>query len=516
MKRTDRADRRRRSLTELKKRVAGLEKQVREGQKAERHYRALFEAANDAIFILEGARFVECNPKTLKIFGFARKKDLLGRTPWDLSPRKQPDGNSSKTKALKLIRKALAGKSQRFFWKHTRADGTLMDAEVSLVRLDLNHRPYIQAIVRDVTKWKKAEEALRLSEEMFSKAFRIAPFLMTLIDPVRRIRRLDVNKAFTKITGYSRREGLRMDSISQFIIDRGQLRQALKTLVRKGRIKDYPIRIRTKSGQERLLCYSGETFDVGGKIRAILAAEDITDREKAEREIKEYQENLRLLALRLSSVEQKEKRHVANFVHDQIGQKLALTKMKLGPLAESLKDSEAGKLMAEAGDLLEETIQDTRALTFDLSPPILYELGLEPSIEWLAEHVKDKFGLQIEFSDDKKSKPLQDDVRDVLFRAVRELLMNVVKHAKAKSAKIFVLRENGNIVIQIRDDGIGFDTAARRPVSLKSGGFGIFYIKERLHEFDGCLDIQSEAGRGTVATLKAPLLPKKRPPERKI
>ncbi|OQW98534.1 MAG: hypothetical protein BWK74_04340 [Desulfobacteraceae bacterium A6] len=133
-------------------------------REAERRYRTLFEGANDAIFIMKEDRFVECNQKTLEVFGCERSDDIVGHTPWEFSPQQQPDGIDSKEKALIVINAAFNGKPQRFYWKYCRKNKTPFDAEVSLSCFESGDRQFIQAIVRDITEQKQAEEDLSESE----------------------------------------------------------------------------------------------------------------------------------------------------------------------------------------------------------------------------------------------------------------------------------------------------------------------------------------------------------------
>ncbi|MGD8426758.1 MAG: PAS domain S-box protein [Balneolaceae bacterium] len=181
---------------------------ITEQKKTEMRYQRLFENANDGIFIMDRYKFVECNDEVCNIYG-CEKNEILGRTPIDFSPDYQPDGKASKEKAKDKINKALNGEPQVFEWKHKKKDGTPIDVEVSLNRLELGDEVFVQAIVRDLTEQKKAQDQLRKSEQLFRKLFLKAPGAMIMVDKENRVKM--VNHSFEELFGYTQEELFNQD-----------------------------------------------------------------------------------------------------------------------------------------------------------------------------------------------------------------------------------------------------------------------------------------------------------------
>ncbi len=220
-------------------------------------------------------------------------------------------------------------------------------------------------------------------------------------------------------------------------------------------------------------------------------------------DLERYQSQLQSLAAELFKTEGRERRRIAAELHDRIGQSLAVVSFRLAALRRMVP--EHAKRLGEARSLLRKTIEDTRSLTFELSPPILYELGLEAAVRWLAEEIGEQHDIAFEVEANGRAEPLAADLSDLLFQAVRELLVNVVKHSRAERARIGLERVDGNLRITVADDGAGFDPAAAEARRGKEGGFGLFSIRERLVYSGGRLEILSRPGCGTRATLVAPL-----------
>jgi signal transduction histidine kinase len=236
--------------------------------------------------------------------------------------------------------------------------------------------------------------------------------------------------------------------------------------------------------------------------------QEIGVRKRAESQVAAYQDNLRSLASSLSLAEERERRRLAVYLHDQIGHTLALANIRLGELQKSLPSQYPGFPTAElekAGSLLEQAIRDTHSLTFKISSPILYELGLDAALEWLTEQVQKDHGISTRFISDSRTDHLDDDVRVLLFQAVNELLVNVVKHAQAQNVEVSIRRDGANLQVEVGDDGVGFQMPRMGPHLRERCGFGLFSIRERLRPYGGVLEVQSEPGAGTHVILTVPL-----------
>jgi PAS domain S-box-containing protein len=243
---------------------------------------------------------------------------------------------------------------------------------------------------------------------------------------------------------------------------------------------------------------------------------DITERKYAEQLINDYQDQLCFMAAEISLVEERERHGIATAIHDQISQTLALAKIKLDSLKAVKRLDGARKEISEIGGLLQSAINHSRSLTFELSPPILYELGLEAAVRSLCENFQKQHGITVSFEDDGSAIPLLEDQRVLMFQAARELLVNVVKHAQASSAGISLGRDGDFIRITVEDNGIGFAGTEKNIRPADNGGFGLFSLRERIKYSGGRFELNSTPGNGSRITLALPLLPLLKGKSRKL
>lgn len=273
-------------------------------------------------------------------------------------------------------------------------------------------------------------------------------------------------------------------------------------------------------GQRR----NGSTFPVEVSLNhvhtqaganAIAFVTDITQRKRTEavlrertEELEERTQRLSELAAELTLAEQHAREELAKMLHDGLQQLLFSSRLRLGRLGTRLPASETATrdLLEGAQRELDEAIAAARSLAVELSPPTVHDQGLAAGLTWLVERVHHKYGLTVDITADPEANPSRRDVRTLIFESIRELLFNVVKHAKTDRASVDLsLTTEGDIRIVVADRGAGFDAAlVMNPALPHKPGLGVFSVRERLSQLGGRLEIESALGQGTRFTLIAP------------
>jgi PAS domain S-box-containing protein len=365
----------------------------------------------------------------------------------------------------------------------------------------------------DITGQKRTEEALRASEAEKSLILNSTMDYVTYLDPAMKIvwtnRKTSTmaNLPLEELIGrhcwevIHRRDKPCENCPVLLARDTGEPQNMEKHhtngLVLK--MRAYPI----KNTDGRLLGIAEFVSDITERKHAEEALRKAHD--QLESRVRERTEQLTSLTAELSLVEERERRRIATELHDQVGQTLIMSKIQLGSLSPELPAEQFEALLGEIREQITRSIEDIRTLTFQLSPPLLYEVGFEAAVEWLAEEFEDQHGLRVVFQDDGKRKPLDQEEGVALYQMIRELLVNIVKHAKAKKVKIAVEKVADAVRITVADDGTGFDGSQAPRPGKRNGGFGLFNIHQRIEHLGGELAIESKTNGGTRIALLFPL-----------
>lgn len=213
----------------------------------------------------------------------------------------------------------------------------------------------------------------------------------------------------------------------------------------------------------------------------------------------------RRLALALTTAEQRERARVSQLLHDHVQQLIHGSRIWAETLIDRQDDSPP-EALERLMELLEEAIEAVRSLSVELSPPVLREEGLGAALQWLGSHVAKVHDLQLELNVLSSLQVPEEDLRTLLFRSVRELVFNVVKHAEVDTAHLRAGQTDGACIIEVIDEGAGFDPNALTESGDPDEHFGLFSIRERLDLVGGTLTIESTPGEGTRARIEVPIV----------
>jgi PAS domain S-box-containing protein len=493
-------------ITKRKEAEDELRKSERVLHERQETIRALVETSRDWIWAI--------NPQGIHTYSNPAVEDILGHRPEELIGNPSLDfmHEDDRKRVEEMLPACIADKkgwnNLLIRWRHK--DGSWRYLESNAVQI-LNAEGDLtgfQGVDRDITERKKAEEELRVSEGEFRAVFDQSPQLtgvLSLDGTLVKANQTALDFAGVAVEDVIGKLFWETPWWSHSSKERARIREAVMKAA-TGKVVDLETSHPDAQGRVRdIYVRLGPLRHADGSVIGIVPfGVDITDLKSAERELLANREQLRELAGELSATEERERRSIATYLHDQIGQSLAVAQMKFGALSEEAGVEHLTESIEYIGALLDKVMDDTRTLTFNLSPPILYELGFSAALESFGERTAQEHGLQFTYSDDGRPKPLDSEDSALVFRNARELMMNVVKHAEADRLTASLSVNGGDLLVTIEDDGVGFDVS-----DISRGGritrFGLFSIKERMHFIGGRLEIESSPGKGTRATLSLPL-----------
>ncbi len=381
----------------------------------------------------------------------------------------------------------------------TRADGTLSWARTNKVPLKDREGSIIGILgtYEDVTKIKRANEALRMSEDKYRNLFNNSEVGMfrTRLDGSEI---LEFNNKYLEIFGYTSEELEGAPSVSIWA-NKNEREKGVQKLKAEGHVTDLECELLNKQGEVVNCISSARLYPDTGIIEGSI--QDITKRKQMESDLTKAHEMLKVLYIYQDEAKENERKAISREIHDELGQLLSVLKIHLSWTKANYENrEEVIKKIDSMTDIVNGTIETVQRISSDLRPGLLDDLGLIPAIEWFCQEFENRSGIKChlnlgDFESSSEKKNL------ALYRILQEATTNVMRHANARNVYVKCVREEDSIFLEITDDGTGMKQA--KIDSSKS--LGLIGMRERVKQFNGSLEINSTINIGTKISIYIPI-----------
>ncbi len=361
----------------------------------------------------------------------------------------------------------------------------------------------------NVTRLKQVEDKLQY-RKLYAESI-----VETVRDPLivldGKLQVISANQAFYRMFQTSPAEtvGRRIYDLADRQLDIERLRHLLEEIIpEKSSFQDFRVeRELPQIGLKSMLLSGCQVRATGGMPECILLTiEDVTELEKGRALAEHRAGQLRELAFRLTQTEQRERKRLAQVLHENLQQLLVAAKFHLESVRVHTPEGKSRESLEEVNRLLDQSVETSRRLTVELNPPILFELGMGAALPWLARQFGREHGLKVLTDIRADVAPEEESLAALLFSAVRELLSNVIKYARVNSAHVLVDRiDADHIRVVVSDEGVGFDYEKFQAGENRETGLGLFGIRERIEYLGGHFRIETAPGRGTRVIMIIPL-----------
>lgn len=470
---------------------------ISEIRKAEQRFKNVFDESPLAELVInKTGSIILASKEAEKIFGYD-SGELIGKLLETLLPARYRKNHFVYRDEFKGAEESrIMGKGRDLNALHK--NGYEFPVEIGLRSIEVNDENMVLSTIIDITERKKIEVMLKESEEKFRTLVTNSEEIIYMIAKDGTFL-LSEGKGLAKI-GLKPGEVVGK-SIFEIYKDYPVMLEKIKQA-----INGESINTEVEIGGIHFKSWYTPHLNHDGEINGLLGLSvNITEQKQAEVQIEKYQKRLKKLAHELTIGEEKIRKQIANDLHDNVGQLLSTSRMQLARILELEKNPEIKIRIKTVSQTLLKSIQSTRESIFDLSPPQLNEIGLYAAVyDWALFQIEQKHNIKTIITCKEEVFDLDENTRFLLFRSIKELIINVIKHARARQLKVHFKPNNQKLEIMVEDDGIGFNYNSNI-YKLKTNVFGLFSIQERMADLGGALRIDSVIDKGTKATLTVPL-----------
>jgi PAS domain S-box-containing protein len=486
-------------------RIMAIARDIRERKKAEEQLsnernllRALIDHLPDYIYVKDTSfNYLINNRAFVKLVGAASEEENTRKNSIELFGEKIGQINMEEDKKIFETWETIIDRDEPIL---TRDGGNLWLLTTKVPLKDQENKVTgILGISKDITERKEAERIIKESEEKYRTMIEQAPDGIFIANREAFI--VDVNTSGCMMTGYTKEELLKMKYTE--LVSPENLRNNPIRIdeLNSGKIVLSERKLMRKDGSEILVEINAKLRS-DGLVQSFLR--DISERKKAEQELKESYKAIRKLTEHLQNIREEERAHMAREIHDELGQQLTVLKMDISWINKKMgiQDEPVKERMKELLVMLDETVKSVRRISSELRPSLLDDLGLIAAIEWQLTEFEKRFEIKTYFKPEDAEIKLPESIKTALFRILQESLTNVARHSKAKKVIVSLNTKNGSIVLSVADNGVGFDK--QNTIGKKT--LGILGMQERTSMMGGTYEISGKPGKGTRVIVTIPLV----------
>lgn len=470
---------------------------------SEQKYRYLFESNPMPMWMisLPERNFLSVNNAAIELYGYSRE-EFLKMNARDIRPAEDVAVFEQQTAKMQ------PGIYKAGIWRHKKKDGTIIQVEVTAHDNLYEGNPARLILAQDVTERVKAEESLRQSEEINRLIMSSSLNAIVCMDARGNI--IFWNPQSERIFGWEKEEVLGRP-LAAIIIPprlREMIRKGMERYLATGRDAILKRLIETsavhRNGHEFFVELAIIPVGETGSEFFCAFIQDITERKRAEVQLRDSHEQLRQLASHLQDVREEEQKRIAREVHDELGQQITGLKMDVAWIWKKIAALEGAEpiesRLKEMVELLDAAVKTIRKISSELRPGILDDMGLVAALEWQALEFQKRFQIPIEFKGPDHPREIDASIATGLFRLFQESLTNIARHSGATLVSATLEATGNEISLTIKDNGKGFDTEAQRGKRT----LGLLGMRERALMMNGKLSIESTPGRGATVKIYVP------------